>query len=64
MFEVILTLGSSGGFSGRLDCWKQECDQDADDGDHHQEFDQGKALEPFAVCCASHLEQLLPVDGI
>ncbi len=42
LLEVIPALKSPGGFPGRLHRGEQERDQDTDDGDHHQQFDQGE----------------------
>src|SRR5580700_1788657 len=40
LFEIVAALRSPCGFARRLDGGEQECDQDGDDGDHHQEFDE------------------------
>jgi hypothetical protein len=39
LFQVILTLHSAGGFPRALDCRQQHANQNADDGDHDQQFD-------------------------
>ena len=40
--EIVLAMGAPGRFAGRLDGRQEQADQDADDGDHHQQFDQGE----------------------
>ena len=40
LLEVVLALQLSGGLARRLHRRQQQRDQNADDGDHHQEFDQ------------------------
>jgi hypothetical protein len=40
LLEVIDTLGSSGSFSGGLHGGQEERDEDANDGDHHQQLDE------------------------
>jgi hypothetical protein len=34
----------AGSLPGRLDRGQQQGDKDADDGDHHQQLDQGKTV--------------------
>jgi hypothetical protein len=43
LLEVINTLGTSAGFSCRLDRWQQKRDKNADDGNYYQQLDEGKA---------------------
>jgi hypothetical protein len=40
LLHVVGTAGSPGAFAGRLDGGKQQPHQGADDGNHHQEFDE------------------------
>jgi hypothetical protein len=42
LLQVVDALGTSGGFSRRLHGGQQKGDQNRDDGDHHQQFDQGE----------------------
>jgi len=44
LLEVILALGPPGGLACRLHGREQEADEDADDRDHHQEFDERETL--------------------
>jgi hypothetical protein len=37
-----LTLGAIRRLADLLDRWQEKPDQNGDDGDHHQQFDQGK----------------------
>jgi hypothetical protein len=30
--------------AGSLDCRKEQCHEDPNDGDHHEQFDQGKTM--------------------
>ena len=39
LFEVVLALRAACGFARRLDGGEEQCDEDADDGNHHQQFD-------------------------
>ena len=43
LLEVVLALRAGGGLADLLDGGQQQADQDRDDGDHHQQFDQGEA---------------------
>ena len=43
LLEIVLTLRTAGRFARRLNRRQQEGDQNADDGDHDKQFDQGKA---------------------
>src|SRR5690606_11591411 len=38
LMEIVLTRRATSRFSGRLNCWEQERYQDADDGNHYQQF--------------------------
>jgi hypothetical protein len=40
--QVVRALRAPGRFTGGLDCGQQEGDKNSDDGDNHQQFDQGK----------------------
>jgi hypothetical protein len=40
--EIVLALGTAGGFAGGLDGGEEQRHQDADDGDYHQELDEGE----------------------
>src|SRR5262249_7865212 len=42
LFEVVGALGAVGGVADLLHGRQEQRDQDADDGDHHQQLDQGK----------------------
>ena len=41
--QLVKTLGSSGSLSDLLNRRKQHANQDADDGNHHQQFDKRKS---------------------
>jgi len=43
LLHVVGALGTSGGFSRRLDSRQQQGDQNRDDGDHDQQLDQREA---------------------
>lgn len=42
LFEVVLTLRATSRFARRLNGGQQQCDQDADDGDHHEKFHESE----------------------
>ena len=42
LLEMILALHPTSCFAGGLDGGKQECNENADDGDHHQQFNKRK----------------------
>jgi len=42
--EVVRATGAAGRFAGGLDRWQEQRHQDADDGDHYQQFHQGKTV--------------------
>jgi hypothetical protein len=44
LLEVVGAPGPVGGLAHLLHSRKQQRNQDADDGDHHQQFDQGKTV--------------------
>ena len=45
LLEVVCTLGTPRRLAGRLHGRQQERNEDADDGDHHQQFDQRKTVQ-------------------
>jgi len=47
LFEIVATLRSASGFSGRLNCGQQQRDQNCNDRDHDQKFDQCKPSLPL-----------------
>ena len=46
LLEVVLAMGSPGRLAGSLDRGEQQPDQNADDGNDHQQFDQREAPSP------------------
>jgi hypothetical protein len=44
LFELIATLDAAGRFPSFLNGGKQKCDQNADDGDYHQELHERKSF--------------------
>ena len=44
LLHVVLTLHAGGGLADLLDGGQQQADQDGDDGDHHQQLDEGEAV--------------------
>ena len=62
ILDVVGTLRAPGGFAGGLDCWKQECDQNADNGDDDEQFDQREPAMTISIrkehvhgCCPRFL---------
>src|SRR5262249_35601775 len=50
LFEVVGTLGPARRLADLLDGGQEQADQDGDDGDHDQQFDQGKGgLPPLSL---------------
>ena len=49
LLQVVLALCATCSLAGLLNCWQQECDQNCNDGDHHQQFDQCKRTIPNFV---------------
>ena len=49
VLEIVYTLRPPRGFAGGLDCRQQQCDQDADDRDHHQQLDEREARKEQRV---------------
>ena len=47
LLQVIDTLGTTGGFTGRLYGWKQKGNQNGDDRDHDQQFNQRESTLRF-----------------
>jgi hypothetical protein len=41
---VVAALHSPSGLAGRLDGGEQEADENADDGNHHQQFDKRESV--------------------
>ena len=50
LLQVVGALGAAGGLAGRLHGGKQQRDQDGDDGDHHQQLDQGETPTSWTIC--------------
>ena len=46
LFQIVGTLGAARRLAGRLDGRKEQCDQHADDRDHHQKLDQRESPAP------------------
>ncbi|OYV85460.1 MAG: hypothetical protein B7Z73_13535 [Planctomycetia bacterium 21-64-5] len=44
LLEVIVAVGAARGFAGGLHRRQQQRDQQTDDGDHHEQLDQGKGV--------------------
>jgi hypothetical protein len=42
LLEIVLALAASGSFARGLNGRKQQRDENANDGDHHQKFDKRK----------------------
>jgi hypothetical protein len=42
VLQIVLAVQRSGALSRRLNGWQQQADQDADDGDDHQQLDERK----------------------
>ncbi len=47
LLQVVLALSSASRFSGLLHRWQEQCDQNCDDGDHHQQFNQSESAGTF-----------------
>jgi hypothetical protein len=43
LVEVVFAAHRPGRFTGSLDRWQEQSDEDSDNGDYDQEFDEGKA---------------------
>lgn len=43
LVQVVFAAHRPGRFAGSLDRWQEQSDEDSDNGDHDQEFDEGKA---------------------
>ena len=52
LLEIVGAGHPPRGFARRLDGRQQERDEDADDGDHDQQFDQGEPGPGAAECAA------------
>jgi len=46
LLQLATALHASGGLADLLNGGQEQADQDGDDGDHHQQLDQGEAGEP------------------
>jgi hypothetical protein len=42
LLQMVLATRPAGRLAGLLDSRQEHADEDADDGDHHEEFNQGK----------------------
>src|SRR5438105_3750202 len=47
LLEVVGALRARGRFAYLLHRRQKQADQDGNDGDHHQQLDQGKSVPPF-----------------
>ena len=45
LLEIVAALGSAGRLASRLNRRKKKCDQNANDRDHHQQFDKSETLK-------------------
>ena len=63
LLEIVRALGTSGGLAGRLHGRQQQRDQHGDDGDHHQQLDQGECGPNGATKRLGHDSTLLERDG-
>jgi hypothetical protein len=50
LLELIGAHRRSGRLTGRLHCWQEQANEGADDGDHHEQFDQRKARAEGRNC--------------
>ena len=50
LLEVVRALHAPRGFARRLNCRKEQPNQNADDSDHDQQLDQREAVRLFRVC--------------
>jgi hypothetical protein len=58
LLEMVAALGAAGRLPRLLHRRQQQRDEDADDGDHDQQFDQGKSamsIMRFRSCHGAHL---------
>jgi hypothetical protein len=58
LLDVVRAGHSSSGFSGGLHGWQEQSDKDTDDGDHDEQFHEGKSATGAMV--ARHLRLLNP----
>jgi hypothetical protein len=56
LLEVVKTLDAVGGFSDLLHGRDQEPNQDGDDGNHHEQLNQGETLPAAGTQPRSNLE--------
>jgi hypothetical protein len=43
LLEIVLALGATGGLASLLDSRQKQGHEDSNDGDHHQELDEGES---------------------
>jgi hypothetical protein len=54
LFKVVGASGAVSGFTDSLHCREQQSNQDAHNGDHHQQLDEGKAIRAPTSSRAIH----------
>jgi hypothetical protein len=54
LLQVVGALGAAGRFAGRLHGGQKQRHEDADDGDHDQQFDQRKSASERAHVLSFH----------
>jgi hypothetical protein len=54
--EVVLALGAGGGVADFLHGRQEQADQDGDDGNHHQQLNQGETALPSPPVTAEKLD--------
>ena len=64
LFQVVFATGFTHRFSHGLDGRQQQTDQDADDGDHHQQFDRVNTIARMSLCAAYSFSKPLRVGLI
>jgi hypothetical protein len=52
LLEFVGARCRSGRLTGRMHCWQKQSNEDANDGDHHEQFDQREALADGRSCGA------------
>jgi hypothetical protein len=62
LFQIIPTLGLATGLACRLNCRQQEGNKNADDGDNHQQLDEGKSPNGATPCCGLEHDSPLQSD--
>jgi hypothetical protein len=48
LLHVVFALCAASSLTGLLNCRQQQCNQNCNDGDHHQQFNQGKGTTLFS----------------